>query len=61
MYDICILKGPCPYIFIVLYMDNFLFLTQIEEEVQQLKQLIAETFCFKDMRPIHYYLRVHLI
>src|SRR5437667_9408599 len=42
-------------------MDNFLFLTSMKEEVQQLKQLITETFHFKDMGPAHYYLRVCLI
>ena len=32
-YDICILKGPRPYTFIVFYMDDFLFLAPTEEEV----------------------------
>src|SRR5439155_22465164 len=32
-----------------------------EEEVQQLKQLVAETFRFKDMGPAHHYFGVRLI
>lgn len=44
---------------IAVYVDDLILLTETQEEMQQLKQSLTDTFKMKDMGELHYCLGVH--